>query len=258
MNDNILFNLWNHARWHFMPGFDLFTRRRVRLCRHWLQGGRRVLDAGFGNGWFSYLAYRGGAQVTGVNVDRRQIDKAERFYNTWLRIPRDRLQFLEMNLNDIGQLEPGFDEIICYEVIEHMKDDAGLCRLFFRLLKPGGYLHLCAPYALHPRWKKEILHQREDGAHLRQGYTLQSYRSLLEPAGFKIVAVESMGGPCLTKISLFLEAIRNKLSDVWCLPFLPLALLLIRFDRGSEVMPYSLYVKAVKPDLVNLRKVSKD
>ena len=238
----------NYIRWWFMPGLDLFTRRRVRLCRYWMQGTRRVLDAGSGNGWFSYLAYRTGASVVAINIAEDQVRKAIRFYNTWRKIPVEKLEFRILNLYDIDDLESNFDEIICYETLEHIKEDAKLCRIFWRLLKQRGVLHLCAPYAKHPRWRNEPLDLEENGFHVRSGYTLESYRSLLEPIGFQIKDVEGMGGPMLTQAWLFLESVKKHLGDVWSLP---LALLLFPFawlDSDVTKCPYVLYVRAVKPN----------
>ncbi len=244
--NRLVIELRNYLRWWLMPGLDLFTRRRVWLCRHWLPGSRRVLDAGSGNGWFSYLAYRLGATVIAVNIAEDQVNKATQFYNLWRRISTDRLKFIKMDLYNLDFFEPGFDEIICYEVLEHIRDDVKICKAFWRLLKPGGYLHLCSPYAEHPRWYKEILHPDKDGFHVRRGYTLESYRSLLEPIGFKITDTEGMGGPILTKVCFVIQALKNRFGNVWCLPFVLLAIPLIWLDPRQMKMPYSLYIKAVK------------
>lgn len=243
----ILSSVRNCIRYWLMPGFDLFAHRRGRLCRYWLPGKRKVLDAGSGNGWFSYLAYRFGATVIAVNIAQDQIEKATWFYNRWLSIPVDRLKFIKMNLYNLDSLEPGFDEIICYETLEHIRDDIKICKAFWSLLKPGGYLHLCCPYAQHPRWFSEALDIEERGYHVRGGYTLESYRSLLKPIGFQILTVEGMGGPILTKIYLSLEALRNRFGTVACLPFVFLARPFVWLDPRQMSLPYSLYVKAVKP-----------
>src|SRR5215813_3792121 len=114
---------FNYARRLLMPGFDLCTRRRVKLQRHWQTGPRRFLDAGSGNGWFSYLAYRSGATVTAISAVRGEIEKAQHFYNEWMGIPTDRLFFRELNFYQIESVGITFDEIICYEALEHVRDD---------------------------------------------------------------------------------------------------------------------------------------
>jgi SAM-dependent methyltransferase len=245
--NKLLISLSNRFRWWLMPGLDLFTRRRTRLSRHWLRGERKVLDAGSGNGWFSYLAYRSGAWVTAVNIEGRQVEKAISFYNSWRRISPQRLKFLKMDLRSFSFPEAEFDEIICYEVLEHIVNDVDICRKFWKTLKPGGYLHLCCPYAEHPRWRKELLYSELSGAHVRRGYTLESYRRLLEPIGFRIVAVEGMGAAALAKFSIFLQRLRGYFCDVWCLPLFILAIPITWLDPGKIKVPFSLYVKAVKP-----------
>src|SRR4029453_5682533 len=91
--------LRNPIRLALMPGFDLLTRRRVFLARYWRSGPRRVLDAGGGNGWFAYLAYRSGAAVLAIGNEEGQVAKARAFYNGWMGIPEDRLRF---QLTDFG------------------------------------------------------------------------------------------------------------------------------------------------------------
>jgi SAM-dependent methyltransferase len=242
----VINSLRNKVRWLLMPGLDLFTRRRQRLCRQWSGGPRKVLDAGSGNGWFAYLAYRSGASVVAVNFSDAQVAKAIRFYNIWRKIPETGLKFINLNLYDLSLLEPGFDEIICYETLEHIKDDNKICREFWRLLKKGGVLHLCCPHAEHSRWRNEPLDLKESGAHVRAGYTLKSYNSLLEPIGFRIVHTEGMGGPMLTKVWSLIEKIRGKVGNIFSIPFILLMLPFVWFDPKDMHCPYCLYVKAVK------------
>lgn len=240
--------LVNRFRFWLMPGFDLLTRRRVRLRRYWKAGPRKVLDAGSGNGWFSYLAYRSGATVTAVNFAEDQVRKATAFYNDWLGIAKTDLAFHQMNLYNLDDWEAGsFDEIICYETLEHIKHDDKVCRSFYRLLKPGGTLHLCCPFADHPRWQNEWLDVNEEvGYHVRPGYTLESYRQLLEPLGFRMGRSEMVGGPVLTGVAHALARWRVRLGGTLLVPLSLAALPLVALDSTDAPCPNSLYVEAVK------------
>jgi len=238
--------LKNYIRWLLMPGFDLFTRRRVRLCRYWLRGPRCVLDAGSGNGWFSYLAYRSGATVTAINFNETEVQKAIKFYNVWLAVPSEQLQFIKLNLYEIGSLKHGFDEIICYEALEHIKDDIRIGKEFYRLLKPGGILHLCCPNANHPKWRNELLDLEERGYHVRSGYNLDSYRLLLQPIGFEIKDVEGMGGLILSWLCCITSKMRNRFGDVLSAPLILSAIPFVWLDPIHPRCPYSIYVRAVK------------
>ena len=152
-----------------------------------------------------------------------------------------------MDLYDISRVHRRFDQIICYETLEHIKDDSAVCRSFYKLLKPRGELHLCCPNAEHPRWRDEKLDVEETGGHVRCGYTLQSYRELLEPIGFSIESYSPVGGTCLVFAQ---EKIQYRLRSVLgepgayavCLACYPL----IRFDSREPEVPFSVYIKAVK------------
>jgi SAM-dependent methyltransferase len=230
-----------------MPGSDIFTRRRVLLEKHWRPGARDVLDAGFGNGWFAYRAYRSGANVTGLAIQEALIPKARGLYNDLLGIPEERLRFLRMNLYDLPALGRRFDEIICYETLEHIKDDERICRNFFETLRPGGVLHLCCPNAEHPRWREEDLDLEERGGHVRYGYTEADYRRLLEPLGFKLDVVEGVGGSVLVALQeQWQTAARKLLGEVGALAVSLIAVPFVWVDPKRPKTPFSIYVRAVR------------
>lgn len=229
------------------PGLDLHCWSRAQLCRFWQKGPRRVLDAGSGNGFFSWLAYRSGAKVVGLNFEESQVRRTREFLQNVKGVDPARLQLHQMNLYDLDGRFGTFDEIICYETIEHIRDDAKVCRALFHALKPGGVLHLCTPHALHPRHQREVLDTEEKGGHVRPGYTEESYRKLLEPIGFRIEAVVGLGQPRLVRADAFLRKIRNRFGDALALPFFPLAAFGLWGDQLNPKIPFSLYVKAVRP-----------
>jgi SAM-dependent methyltransferase len=238
----------NRIRFWLMPGLNLFTRRRVRLARHWRSGPRLVLDAGSGNGWFSYLAWRSGARVHGLNYEAAQVEKARAFYNGWRGVPEAELSFRRFNLYDLPSVTDRYDEVICYETLEHIKDDAQICREFFRLLRPGGVLHLCCPFAQHPKWLAEDLDVQEVwGGHVRAGYTMQSYRELLTPVGFEVATFEGMGGRELVKWSDRMFRAQGRAGTAGGLALLAGALPVVARDAAPVEQCYSLYAKAVKP-----------
>lgn len=236
-------------RYLALPGTDIFTRRRTALEKYWLKGERNVLDAGFGNGWFSYRAFKSGAKVTALAIGPDLVRKAQALYNGFLGIPEDRLRFREMNLYDVVQLDDLFDEVICYETLEHIKDDTAVCQSFRHLLRPGGVLHLCCPNSEHPRWRREILDLTETGGHVRHGYTERSFRDLLEPIGFRIDQVGGVGGAFLVFLQ---EKVQTPLRRMFGEPGAALvaafAAPFVALDRRSPAVPFSIYVRAVRDD----------
>ncbi len=229
------------------PGLDLHTRNRASLCRYWKTGPRDVLDAGSGNGYFSWLAYQSGARVVAMNFEQSQVEKARDFLIGYHRADPARLQFELCNLYYLERERRTFDEIICFEVLEHLRHDDQVVEQFFRILRPGGMLHVCCPHKLHPRHQAEVLDVNETGGHVRQGYTEADYRQLLEPVGFKIETVAGLGTPGVYHADRILRAIRSRLGDVVAWPLLPLAMPFVWLARFNPRVPFSLYVRAVKP-----------
>ena len=239
--------LKNAVRDFVYPGLDLHTRNRASLRRFWKTGVRDVLDAGSGNGYFSWLAYQSGARVVAMNFEQSQVKKARDYLIGHRKADPTRLQFEQCNLYDLGKEQRTFDEIICFEVLEHLRHDDQVVREFFRILRSGGVLHVCCPHKLHPRHQAEVLDVKETGGHVRAGYTEADYRQLLEPVGFKLETVAGIGTPGVYHADKILRAIRNRVGDLPALPLLPLALPFVWLARFNPRVPFSLYVRAVKP-----------
>lgn len=229
------------------PGLDLHLRNRASLCQFWMSGSRDVLDAGSGNGYFSWLAYNSGAHVVAMNFSATEIEKARNLLLKYRKADPTRLRFEQRNLYELSQETRIFDEIICFEVLEHLRRDDDVIREFYRILRPGGILHLCCPYRLHPRHQREVLDLSESGGHVRSGYTEPEYRALLEPAGFQIDYVVGIGTPGVYHADRILRLIRNRIGDWLALPLLPFTLPIIRLAKFNPPVPFSLYAKAVKP-----------
>lgn len=232
------------------PGINLHTRQRYRVIPQFLNAGtgKKLLDAGCGNGMLSYQACLRGYTVTGISFKEGEVARCRKLFNEFLGIPESRLCFKVMNLYDIETLGQMFDQIICTEVLEHLKQDDKVCRSFYRMLNPGGALHVCCPNAEHPYNRTFLLDAEEKGGHVRAGYTYESYARLLEPAGFLITERKGLGGPVRQAFNRRIKAIQEKHGDWLAFPLFLLALPLLWLDGRSPRMPYTLYVKAVKPE----------
>lgn len=100
--------------------------------------GKQVLELGCGEGY--------GMQILSAHtnsyhaVDKKKPD-AVSFY--------DNRSFQLCNLPSLSGIEDNrFDTIICYQVIEHIKNDGRLLQEIKRVLKPGGTLYLTTPNKL--------------------------------------------------------------------------------------------------------------
>lgn len=239
-------DLHNFARNLVYPGLDLHVRARAVLRAYWKTGERDVLDAGSGNGYFSWLAYSGGACVTAMNIEKHQVEKARDFLVGYRRADPHRLCFEHRNLYDLADDTRSFDEIICFETLEHIKRDRDVVEQFYRILRPGGFLHLCCPNRRHPRHRREVLDLAESGGHVRPGYAEEDYRALLEPIGFTIDRVIGVGTPPVYWADTVLRYIRTGLGDLAALPLFALLLPVVWLSGQNPRNPFSLYVRGVK------------
>lgn len=253
-SNGILWRLRCWAKWTFFPGTNLHARLRYRrLPIHFGESDRkskrRVLDAGSGNGMLAYKAWAKGNQVLAVSIKSAEVAGCRNLFNQYLEIDQNELEFRECNLYALDLEAESFDEVICSETLEHLLRDEEVCRTFWRLLKPGGMLHLCTPNAEHPYNKAFLLDYEEKGGHVRPGYTEESYRELLEPLGFEVEETMGLGGPIRQAFNRKIKELQSRLGAVAGLPLFLLALLVLPFERRdvSPTMPFSIYAKVGKP-----------
>jgi SAM-dependent methyltransferase len=236
--------LW--GKWFLFPGLDLHTRCRYRfLTRFFREGPIDTLDAGCGNGALSYAAYRRGNRVLGVTMDAGQVQKARKYF-CFLGTDPDRLKFEVCNLYDLPRLGLKFDQIICSETLEHITRDRLVVQHFHDLLHEEGVLHLCCPFSEHPGNKGQVCTDETVGWHVRDGYTLESYRELLEPLGFRIVKSVGLGSPLLVRLINLVQGLWNRKGFAAALPLFLLTWPLQFLDYMNPPVPWSLYVQCVK------------
>jgi len=228
------------------PGLDLHTRCRYRrLPRFFREGAIATLDAGCGNGALSYAAYQRGNCVLGVTMEADQVNK-DREYFSFLGVDPGGLRFQILNLYDLPKLAEKFDQIICSETLEHIARDQLVIGYFHDLLNDGGVLHLCCPYSGHPGNKGRVCTDESVGWHVRDGYTMDTYRALLEPAGFEIVKSAGLGSPFYTKLHDLVLFVWSRMGFAAAVPLFLLTWPLQLFEYLDPKVPISLYVQCVK------------
>ncbi|GAA0911425.1 SAM-dependent methyltransferase [Streptomyces thermoalcalitolerans] len=103
--------------------------------------GSRVLDLGCGTGRPALrIAARTGADVTGISVSHKQIERATAAVAG--HDLADRVRFERADAMDLPFAEASFDAVIALESIIHMPDRAHVLRQVARVLRPGGRLVL--------------------------------------------------------------------------------------------------------------------
>jgi SAM-dependent methyltransferase len=240
------------VKWMLFPGTNLHARLRYSHLPQYFgmaipAEARSILDAGCGNGMLSYQAFLKGNSVLGISFKTKEVVGCRSLFNDYVGIPEERLRFAHANLYELDFPEAIFDEVICTEVLEHLRDDAAVCRAFWRWLKPGGVLHITAPNSEHPYNAAFPLDHEESGGHVRAGYTLDSYRKLLEPIGFRIAASVGLGGSIRQAFNRRIKEVQARFGAPAGIPLFLMALPFLRLERlGKTAQPFSLYVRAVK------------
>ena len=145
-----------------------------------LPAGARILDAGAGQQRFKPLC----AHLDYVSQDFAQYDGRgnSRGLQTgsWDQSKLD----IVCDIADIPEPDASFDAIMCIEVLEHLPDPLLALREFARLLKPGGYLVVTAPFC-------SLTHFAP--FHFATGFSSYFYARHLEAFGFEGVEMTANG-----------------------------------------------------------------
>jgi 2-polyprenyl-3-methyl-5-hydroxy-6-metoxy-1,4-benzoquinol methylase len=187
--------------WRFLAvNSDPLVTDRVLFLSPWLLGPAselRTLDAGCGNGAFSFqAAWQSRGSVLGVSDDRAAIDKAA---TRSTRLGFEKVEFRHFDLRWYDRYEElgEFDQILLLETVEHVVDDTKLIRCIASRLKVGGRLLLTTPSHDHSPLFGEGRHLSggiEDGRHVRWGYSADELNQLVESAGLQVAYIGPVGG----------------------------------------------------------------
>jgi 2-polyprenyl-3-methyl-5-hydroxy-6-metoxy-1,4-benzoquinol methylase len=98
--------------------------------------GNRILDVGYGNGFFLALARRRGWQVSGIDTSEHNKNLARTKFGLVL---------------DAGSFEKDvnkshfYDVVSFWDVLEHLPDPGVLLKKAFKVVRPGGYVLIGVP-----------------------------------------------------------------------------------------------------------------
>ena len=142
--------------------------------------GRRVLDAGAGTGTFTELAADGRQLVVAMEPDPLFARELERRF-----AGRDNVEVVQLDVADLSSesVPAPFDSVVCFNVLEHIRDHVAALARLHEVLAPGGRLVLLVP--AHPLLFGSI--DRTVGHERR--YERGQVRGLLEASGFQVEEV---------------------------------------------------------------------
>lgn len=161
-----------------------------------LAGGKRVLDAGCGEGFNTRALADVAAQVTGVDYSAAAIEFCKR---TWTE---PNLRFEHVDLTNPRGFDDTFDLVLNFQVLEHIDDDRAFLEALRARLAPGGVLLLTTP--------NRLMSFSENPYHVRE-YTAPELRNLLDGV-FASVTLRGMRGNA--KVTAFDEARRRSVQRI--------------------------------------------
>lgn len=219
------------------------------LKKHLQKGPFKTLDAGCGNGVFTFYASSIRNQATGICWDRNSLQLMQ---SRALQLGTKNAKFLQGDLRTLDEwnAELGkFDQIICFETIEHIQNDKKLILDLANLLKPQGTLLLTTPYKNYRRLLGDHISPEEDGGHVRWGYTHEEIRNLFHQCGLRVLTESYISGVISQQLINLMRALSKIHPAAGWMATLPLRIFLIFDTALTNLIQYprlSLGVVAVK------------
>ena len=159
-------------------------------ARAGISKGTRVVDfcAGLG-GPARYLAYRYGADVTGIELTPARVKGAEEL--TVCVGLQQKVRVIEGNVMQVPLSDASVDVVVSQEALLHVPDKERALAEAYRILKPGGRIAFTDWVAHRPLSEadKELMWQ---GMAVADLYSLQTYAELIRKAGFTVNSVEDL------------------------------------------------------------------
>lgn len=165
------------------------------------------LDVGAGNGVFLNYLMRAGFKGEAIDISPEAIQFAR---NQLEEKNKKIIKFADLFKYDPRKL---YDAVLCFETLEHIKDDVLAMKKIYKLLKPSGTFILSVP-AHRSEWSAID----ELKGHFRR-YEKNELREKLLASGFQIQEIYSYGFPLLSLVRKVssggkLLKIKSKQEDV--------------------------------------------
>jgi len=191
---------WDSAAW------DPRTLERLDLARPMMAPGGSLLVVGAGGGAEPMRLREWGYQVTVIDIASVGVEGAR----------QAGLAAFQVDLETDGV--PGqYDQVACFEVLEHLRDPASALAKLRGALKPGGRLLVGLPNEFHVVRRLQVLAGRPDFAqhdwpHLRF-FNYRACRRLFEEAGLEVRGVAA--APLVPPRMRMLRGIGRLLCRTW-------------------------------------------
>lgn len=128
-----------YTPWVVDPIISYDYLHRYRFAREFIKG-KKVLDLACGEGYGSFMLAEEADEVIGADIDQITVGHASSKYI------RENLRFIQGSIIDLPIKNEGvFDVIVCFEVLEHIKEHDKLMKEVKRLIKSDGIFIISTP-----------------------------------------------------------------------------------------------------------------
>jgi len=143
-----------------IPHIGLRVRARGVLYLLNPQQNEIILDAGCGNGVYSFTLGFSGSIVYGVDNNKKTISNCQRMSEEMGL--SNQIYFYKANLLKLPFDSNFFDKIVFSETLEHIQEDKKAIEELHRVLKPDGVMVISVPtnIFINKRYKKQFGHYR--------------------------------------------------------------------------------------------------
>ena len=159
---------------YYHPGVNPI---KMQLLTKYINYGS-ILDVGCGNGLYTFNLQNICSNILQIDlVDRRNEQARE-------------LPFKSINAEYLSSIEGTFDNIIAFDIIEHLNDDSKYLKSAYNLLNQGGKLFVSVPNEDNSILEKlDLAHIHfTDKTHCRE-YSAKSLKSKIEESGFAVIEI---------------------------------------------------------------------
>lgn len=223
---------------------DIVFYKRWSWRKHLGKGDIDTLEVGPGGGVWTLQMLKLGNSVTAVDIDKDSLNRLEHKLNMfgYCDPSRIKLVLVQDNLRGIETNER-FDQIVLFEVLEHIKEDIAVIEKLTCLLKEGGRMLVSTPSVKYIPFYGDEIDTDGKGGHVRKGYSFDELKEIGHRMGLKVLFKDSCGG-YFTRLAIIVERI---IFD--CLPNMPFKMCLNALLRPFTWLDifYPRY-----PDYINL------
>lgn len=177
----------------FFPSVNFTSHKRMKFAKYIRTGDVKTIDVACGGGSFAVVAAQKGNRVLGVDYDQSNIDLARRYIGIFALDPH-RIRFEQRDIKTLAAIGETFEQVICFEILEHIMDDDRIVGHISKITSPGARLLVSVPNLHHKPMYKEDVSPVENGDHVRFGYSFEQLESLLGKHGFKVKQRDSCAG----------------------------------------------------------------